>query len=369
MSISTKLILFTFFVINMSSKAQHLMHNNLFSWQQFDSIPDADGFAGSYAGVSNNSLIVAGGSNFPGNKRPWTNGVKTWHDNIFVLENAGSKWKKIGKLPRPMGYGVSVTYNDGMVCLGGGDALHNYSDVFSIKYINGTIETQILPSMPAPMINACGTIINNIIYITGGIRTPTGMTENEFWCLDMKAAEKKWKILEPFPGNSRMLATAGTNNGSFFVFGGVHLVYKDSIMHREYLKDCWKYKIGIGWIRIADLPHAIAAAPSPAFNQGQNNLLFFGGDEGKDASRVAELKDQHPGFRDEVLAYNVITDSWSVMGKMPVNKKPDAVVNPHESIYAPVTTPLVVWNGKVIIPGGEARPAVRTNKVLVATLN
>lgn len=369
MLVITRVFFFSLFLISMSSEAQNLIQNNLFSWQQFESIPDSDGFAGSYAGVSNNSLIVAGGSNFPGNKRPWTNGVKTWHDHIFVLENAGSKWKKIGKLPKPLGYGVSLTYNDGVVCLGGGDATQNYSDVFSLKYINGTIEIQVLPSMPAPLINACGTILNNIIYITGGIRTTTGITENDFWCLDMTATEKKWKILEPFPGNSRMLATAGTNNGSFFVFGGVHLVYKDSIMHREYLKDCWKYKIGIGWIRIADLPHAIAAAPSPAFNQGQNNLLLFGGDEGKDASRVAELKDHHPGFRDEVLAYNVITDSWSVKGKMPVNKKPDAVVNPHESIYAPVTTPLVVWNGKVIIPGGEARPAVRTNKVLVATLN
>jgi len=30
---------------------------------------------------------------------------------------------------------------------------------------------------------------------------------------------------------------------------------------------------------------------------------------------------------------------------------------------------LVVWNGKVILPMGEVRPGVRTNRVLIATLN
>ena len=53
---------------------------------------------------------------------------------------------------------------------------------------------------------------------------------------------------------------------------------------------------------------------------------------------------------------------------MPVQKNNDAVLNPHGSVYAPVTTPLVIWNNAIIIPGGEARPAVRTNKVLYASV-
>ncbi|HTF31364.1 MAG TPA: sodium:solute symporter, partial [Flavitalea sp.] len=75
----------------------------------------------------------------------------------------------------------------------------------------------------------------------------------------------------------------------------------------------------------------------------------------------------HPGFRKEILSYNSITDTWSVAGNIPVDRKSDAETNPHASVYAPVTTPLVVWNGQIIIAGGEARPAVRTNKVLVGS--
>lgn len=34
-------------------------------WKQLPSIPDEEGFAGMYSGVSNGVLVVAGGANFP----------------------------------------------------------------------------------------------------------------------------------------------------------------------------------------------------------------------------------------------------------------------------------------------------------------
>ena len=173
--------------------------------------------------------------------------------------------------------------------------------------------------------------------------------------------------MDTVPGQTRMLAAAGTQEGNIYVFGGVHLFKKDSTLQREYLKDCWQYKPGKGWKKVSDLPHPVAAAPTPAYNAGQSHLILFGGDDGLNAPNVATLKDTHPGFRNEILAYNTITDSWSVTGKMPADVKADAETNPHGSIYAPVTTPLVVWDNNIVIAGGEARPAVRSNKVLMAT--
>ncbi len=55
------------------------------AWTKLPSLPDREGFAGSFAGSHNGALIVAGGANFPG-KRPWEGGAKTWHDSVFVLE-------------------------------------------------------------------------------------------------------------------------------------------------------------------------------------------------------------------------------------------------------------------------------------------
>ncbi|HWB94868.1 MAG TPA: hypothetical protein VG605_23600, partial [Puia sp.] len=355
----------------MKSMGQDTTGNVFFSWSQAKAVPDADGFAGSYAGVSNGALLVAGGANFPGGGRPWSGGVKKWYDNIFVLESPGGRWKEAGRLPRPMGYGVSLTYQDGVVCLGGGDAERNYADVFILKYTGGSVKVVPLPAMPGPVINACGAIVGHKLYIAGGIATPTGLTTNSFWCMDLSDADTKWQVLASFPGPSRMLAVAGAQDDNFYLFGGVHLAAEPgaaagSTPQREYLKDCWTYMPDKGWKRIADLPHPVAAAPSPAYNAGQSHLMLFGGDDGGLASQVAVLKDEHPGFRNELLAYNTLTDSWSVMGKIPVDKKADAVANTNGSVYAPVTTPLVVWNGNIVLTGGEVRPAVRTNKVLIA---
>ena len=163
-----------------------------------------------------------------------------------------------------------------------------------------------------------------------------------------------------------MLATAGESAGNVYLFGGVHLVKKGNSLQRKYLKDCWEYNEQHGWRKIADLPYTLAATPSPAYNTGQSKLLLFGGDDGLNALKISELKDTHPGFRNDILSYNTITNSWSVAGIIPINKKADSVANPHNSLYAPVTTPLVIWNNNIVIAGGEARPAVRSNRVLIA---
>ena len=330
-----------------------------FTWSQGPAIPDANGFAGAYAGVSNGVFLLAGGTNFPGNKRPWTNGTKKWYDKIYALEELSGSWKVVGKLPRVMGYGVSLTWKSGIICLGGGDAERNFADAFIIRYQQGKIEIENLPDLPVPVVNGAGVIVNDIIYLLG----------DGFWSLDLTntISKRQWQQLPSLPCPPRILSAAGTMDGKIYIFGGVQLVSSgDSSTSRKYLKDCWEYTPGDSWKEIAPLPYALAAAPTPAYHAGQSHLLLFGGDDGSNALKVAELKDEHPGFRKEVLAYNTITDSWSVMDYIPVQKNTDAASNPYGSVYAPVTTPLVVWNNQVILAGGEARPAVRTNKVLIA---
>ena len=350
--------LFLFLFLPMKITAQQ--KPKYFTWLQGPAIPDADGFAGAYAGVSNNVFLIAGGTNFPGNTRPWTNGIKTWYDEIFALEELSGTWKMVGNLPKPMGYGVSLTWRNGVICLGGGDAGRNFTDAFVLRYEHGKIETETLPDLPAPVVNGTGVVADDIVYLMG----------EAFWSLDLRSPveKRKWQQLPSLPCPPRILAVAGAMDGNVYIFGGAQLLVspEDSSISRKYLEDCWKYIPGRGWKEVASLPYAVAAAPTPAYNAGQSHLLLFGGDDGNNALKVAELKDDHPGFRKEILAYNTITDSWSVMDHIPVQKNRDASTNPHGSVYAPVTTPLVVWNGQVILAGGEARPAVRSNKVLVA---
>ena len=81
-------------------------------WQALPALPDKEGFAGSFAGVSRGALLVAGGANFP-EKRPWEGGTKVWYDRVFALEPGGAAWRDAGRLPCANGYGVAATVDEG----------------------------------------------------------------------------------------------------------------------------------------------------------------------------------------------------------------------------------------------------------------
>jgi SSS family transporter len=339
-------------------------------WSQLPALPDTVGFAGCFAGISNGALLVAGGANFPDGGTPWAGSTKVWHKQVYALDKPDGQWKVAGTLPRPLGYGVSVTWRDALVCIGGSDVNTHYADVFILRYNNGSLQTEALPSLPNPLANACGVLIGDVIYVAGGTVSPSSaVTESGFWSLDLTQAQKQWKSLPSWPGPSRMLSVAGTLGGSFYLFSGVGLSMgeKDTAAHRVFLKDAYRYTPGKGWLKLADLPEAVAAAPSPAFVTGQSHLMIMGGDPGKYFEQNAVLKEKHPGFSDHVYAYNMITNAWAVADTIVTDKKEDAIQHPNNSVWAPVTTPAVVWNGSLVLPSGEIRPGVRTPRVLMAT--
>ena len=344
------------------------------SWEQATPVPDPVGFAGAYAGVSDGHLLVAGGANFPEGTRPWLGGIKQWNDKVFALAEKDGQWVEIGRLPRPMGYGVSLTWQDQVILLGGADQSMHYRDAYTLRYKEGRLITDRLPDLPAPNANACGAVINGVIYVAGGLTHPTDTAAgSSFWSLDLNLppGERKWKVLEGWPGSPRMLSVAGTVGDTFYLMSGVslHVPKGDSLAQRTYLNDAYRYSPTSGWQRIADLPHVTAAAPSPAYTTHENQLLIFGGDDGDLAPQSNVLQDRHPGFRNDILLYHPVSDTWSTAGEVFTDKQPDPETHPNASTWAPVTTPLVVWNGRVVFAMGEVRPGVRTNRVLMATRN
>jgi hypothetical protein len=165
-----------------------------------------------------------------------------------------------------------------------------------------------------------------------------------------------------------MLAVAGAWKNEFYFVSGVHLAVAtgDSIARRDYLNDAYVFSKESGWRRVHDLPYPIAAAPGPVYGDDETGLLIMGGDDGSRADSNAILKDNHPGFTTNILQYK--NGEWSTFGNVKTIQKADPQNNPNGSTWAPVTTPMVRWNGAIIIPAGEVRPGVRTNRVLRATL-
>ena len=317
------------------------------AWEKLPAIPDAEGFAAPFAGVSNRALIVAGGANIAGEK--WGETIrKQWHDSVFVLDNSDGEWRGGFHLPRALGYGVSVTTERGVVCIGGSDSQRHCADVFLLEWRGGRIVTTGLPALPKPCANACGALVGKVIYVAGGIETPDATSAMKtFWKLDLAAAEPRWEALDPWPGPERMLAVAGVIGESFCIFSGARLsAGADGKPVREYLRDAYRFTPGKGWKRIADLPRAAVAAPSPALHGSGERLLIVSGDDGSKVN-FTPVRD-HPGFSRDVIAYDPERDVWKGAGVVPFSR---------------ATVPTVRWLGRDVIPNGEARPRVRTPEV------
>lgn len=316
-------------------------------WQQLPPLPDPVGFAGAFAGVSGDALIVGGGANFPG-KMPWEGGTKIWHDRVFVLERVDGKWNGGFRLPLASGYGVSITHNDAIICIGGSDAERHLTNVYSLQWRAGKLVTSNLPPMPLPLANACGAVLGDAVYVAGGTESPESTTAlRKFLRLNLSRLSHGWEELEPWPGPARMLSVAAAVDGSFFLAGGTDLsVGPDGAAVRTYLKDAYRFTPGTGWARVSDMPNPVVAAPSPAPVVGDASFLVIGGDDGSLAN--FQPRSQHPGFPKRILRYDARRDVWSRAGEAPISR---------------ATVPATRWNHWFVIPSGESRPGVRSPEV------
>jgi SSS family transporter len=313
----------------------------------FPQLPDAIGVAGAFGGHADGVLIVAGGANFPGDP-PWKGGGKAWHDEVFVMKPGLDSWVIGGKLPGPRAYGVSLGTPDGLLCIGGSDSRGHHDEVFRLRWQDDRLVTEPLPPLPVPLANMAGAFINGTAHVVGGSITAEATTASKrHFAFDGHA----WSELEPLPGEGRILPVAGVRDGVLYVFSGASLgPGADGKPVRSYLNDAWKYENHRGWRRLSDLPRAAVAAPSPAPPSGSSHLLVIGGDDGSLVD--FQPKEAHPGFRRDILAYDVVTNTWSTCGEIPAG------------LPAPVTAPVVSWQGHVLVASGEVRPAVRTPGVL-----
>lgn len=337
--------------VALGSQGDNPNAKQVYIWQFLPELPEPLGVAGPFAGISNGALIVGGGAHFP--VPLFEGGRKVWVDHIYVLEEEPDdtyRWQRGFKLARPLAYGASVTTDEGLVCLGGCDANTFYADVFSLRWIDGRIQFGRLPPLPQPCAFTSAAKLGETIYVAGGqgSLSATAAMKN-FWALDLADPRPNWRRLDPWPGPARILPVATAHDGWFYVFSGCELVpNEDGKATRRYLTDAYRFSPEHGWRRIADLPRPAAAAPTPAVPCGQSHMMIFGGDDGANSRRVWELKDTHPGFSRDILAYHTITNTWTRMGTLPAGH---------------VTTAAVGWGDSVIIPSGEIRPGTRSPKV------
>lgn len=318
-----------------------------FAWEKLEPLPDALGLAGCFAGASGGALLVAGGANFPG-KMPWEGGTKVWRNRGFVLEHPAGSWKQAFNLPFPLGYGVSVTTKEGVLCIGGSTPEKHVTNAFMLRWTGETVNVRDMPPLPCPLANGCGALVGDAVYVAGGTDSPEATRASPlFLRLDLNHVDQGWQALTSWPGRPRMLAMAATVGGILYIVGGADL-HPDAAGKpaRTYLRDGYAFTPAGGWRRIADMPYPVVAAPSPAPVLGATGFVIAGGDDGSRAG--FEPKDLHPGFPRRVMTYSVDQNRWSLGAEAPVSR---------------ATAPTVEWRNLHVLVGGEVRPGVRSPEV------
>lgn len=350
------------------------------------------GVAGPLVGVDNDALIIAGGANFP-DSPPWKKGTKVYHDDLFVLtrnSDGSLKWLKRFKLPNPLAYGVAISTDKGVICIGGHDGNTPRSDVFIISWdpVKKDVDFKTLPSLPKPVSNMGGAIIGDTIYIAGGI--VDGVASNQLLAMDISddVSQQAWKTLTDFPGPPRkqlVVAAQQTTNGKqLFIFSG--LSYRSEDKEPFVSTDGFRYNPKTDkWSAVSPIKpkgfDPVAVCGGSAIEYGENQILVFGGRGSQNLAWIlkiirARLKAKDIGDNDEydrldeivygyftktefhfnnrVLLYNTLTDKWTSPGK-------------HN--YIPVTnTNAVFWNGKIVLASGERQPGIRTPEIFALTI-
>ena len=316
---------------------------NPMRWSRLPETPNAPGFGGAFVGTSGDLLLCGGGSNYP-DKPAWEGGVKAWHDTVYSLTSTRSKkWASIGKLPRPCGYGVSVSIRQGLLMIGGADSHRHYADCYTLAVEDGELKVRPFPFLPRPLAYATGALVGSKVIVAGGTERPdaTAASSSAF-AIDLANLNAGWRELPLCAGSGRMLAQSAGTKDTFYLFGGVALSPGAKGVEREYLSDCHAFTLGKEWRRLSAMPRAVAGAPSPC-PVFENEILVLGGDDGKLAGKVEAAK--HPGYAKTVLSYDKSTDTWTESEEGSANV---------------LSTGCTKWSGGYALTNGELRPFVRS---------
>ena len=247
------------------------------------------------------------------------------------LESNDPTWHALDvEIPVAIRGPVSLTHPDrGALSIGGSTVGGPTDDAWLIQ---GTSEDDVrvhpLPSVPAAIAGASGTLLGDQVLLIGGRETALGPPLDRVWRLDL-ATEGGWQAVDPIPGPGRVDAVAGTHRSVAYVVGGID-------RQDQPLLDVWRYDPALNaWHACSPLPRPMRSPCESLVHVGWDMLAVI--DEGED-----------------LLVYHPNTDRWSrrdrpdlgpiglltSRGVVPLADI-DAPVD-GETIVAPRTTPVVL---------------------------
>ena len=178
------------------------------------------GVSALYAGVIDGNLLIAGGCNFP--DTPAADGGKNvFYPDVYITSlsnDTAFELKKIGQLPQAAAYGVTISTEKGLICVGGATATHSLSDVFLLSLQKDVLKKDTLPSLPATIDNMAGALVGHSLYIVGG--NVNGIPSSAMYMLALLDLYGGWKKETDIPGELRVQPVCVAQDGKLYIWGG-----------------------------------------------------------------------------------------------------------------------------------------------------
>lgn len=335
------------------------------------------GLAGAVAGITQNRMILAGGANFP-EGMPWLGGQKKYYQDLYVFskdkQNSLIQDEKLYTLPEAIAYGASCSTFKGIVLAGGENESGLSRKVQLIRWNEDsqTVLFEALPDLPVAVANAAITAAGHLVFLAGG--ETSDAVSDQLLQLDLDHPETGWKKLSVLPkpvSHAVLVATEEEKGRSLYLIGGRK---RNPGATSSLYAQVYQFEMASGkWITKAELPYALSAGTGLV--NPDHQIQLFGGDRGtvfhqaetliaaaakesdvakKEVINQEKIKVQstHPGFSNEILTYNPLTNSWTVFGQIP--------------FPVPVTTTAFTWGDLIVIPSGEIKAGVRSPSILIA---
>ena len=358
LTISTVLIvLFTAYTMAQNSNPIQLLVGFPTEEQGFDK-----GVSACYCGVINGYLYIAGGCNFP-DKPVAEGGKKRFYKAIYAAKlNVDSdrlEWKTVGQMPQPAAYGVSVTYENSLILVGGNNETGGLTTAIRLRPTATGMQQEALPNLPHALDNMAGAVVGHILYVVGG--NCEGVATQKVWSLDLKnTAKEGWKEEPSIPGIARVQPIAAALSGDLLgVWGG--FAPKTDSKAAQLAMNGASYNAGCGTWTALPVPtdalgEEVFTGGATAIATPQKGVVVVGG-VNKDVFLAAINKlpegyllhePEWYRFNSRVLCYR--DGTWTQLLQ-------------HPSV-ARAGCALAYWDGWVYVVGGELKPGIRTPEIV-----
>ena len=363
--VNTKRLIISFVLIVLFTA--YTMAQNSNSIQRLVGFPTEEqgfdkGVSACYCGVINGYLYIAGGCNFP-DKPVAEGGKKRFYKAIYAakLNAEGNRleWKTVGQMPQPAAYGVSVTYENSLIFVGGNNETGGLTTAIRLRPTATGMQQEALPSLPHALDNMAGAVVGHILYVVGG--NCEGVATQKVWSLDLKnTAKEGWKEESSIPGIARVQPIAAALAGDLLgVWGG--FAPKTDSKAAQLAMNGASYNAGCGTWTALPVPtdalgEEVFTGGSTAIATPQKGVVVVGG-VNKDVFLAAINKlpegyllhePEWYRFNNRVLCYR--DGTWTQLLQ-------------HPSV-ARAGCALAYWDGWVYVVGGELKPGIRTPEIV-----